>query len=148
MRHAETDMDTSQSRLFRPYARWIISHRLLVAAAILDITAFLITRLGSLQVDSNPDLWAPQKHAYVETTNLLDQIFGGRNFTVIGIAPKQGDIYQPHVLAKIERIQDALELLPHVVRHNILSLAARKVKHVKGGPDGMEVPGHEIFASE
>jgi hypothetical protein len=38
------------------------------------------------------------------------------------------------VLAKIKRIQDQLELLPHAVRHNILSLAARKVKEVKGGP--------------
>jgi predicted RND superfamily exporter protein len=103
------------------------------------ITAFLASRLGSLQVDSNPDLWAPQQHAYVETTNQLEELFGGRNLTVIGVAPRTGDIYQPAVLAKIKRIQDALELVPHAVRHNILSLAARKVKQVKGGPDGMEV---------
>ena len=58
---------------------------------------------------------------------------------MIGIVPKQGDIYQPQVLAKIKQIQDELELLPHAVRHNILSLAARKVKQVRGGPEGMEV---------
>ena len=110
-----------------------------VVLAILGITAFLVTRLGTLQVDSNPDLWAPQKHAYVETTNQLEEVFGGRNLTVIGIVPKQGDVYQPHVLEKIKRIQDGIELLPHAVRHNILSLAARKVKHVKGGAEGMEV---------
>jgi predicted RND superfamily exporter protein len=132
-------MEMEKSRLFLPYARWIISHRLVVTIGVLAVTAFLITRLGSLQMDSNPQLWAPQKHAYVETTNRLEEIFGGRNFTVIGIVPKQGDIYQPHVLAKIKRIQDALELSPHAVRHNILSFAARKVKHVRGGPEGMEV---------
>src|SRR5687767_2055442 len=129
-------MAVTESQWFRSYARWIISHRLLVGAAILGVTALLITRLGSLQVDSNPDLWAPQQHAYVETTNLLEEIFGGRNLTVIGIVPKQGDIYQPQVLAKIKQIQDELELLPHAVRHNILSLAARKVKQVRGGPEG------------
>ena len=58
---------------------------------------------------------------------------------MIGVVPKKGDIYQPRVLAKIKRIQDELELLPHAVRHNILSLGARKVKHIKGTAEGMEV---------
>ena len=132
-------MNIVQSRFFRPYAQWIIAHRLLVTIVILGITAFLVTRMGNLQMDSNPDLWAPQKHVYVETTNLLDKIFGGRNYTVIGIVPRQGDVYQPQVLAKIKRIQEAIELSPHAVRHNVLSLAARKVKQIKGGPDGMDV---------
>jgi predicted RND superfamily exporter protein len=128
-----------ESHAFRVWANWIITHRAFVAVVILAITGFLASHLGKLQVDSNPDLWAPQKHPYVVTTNLLDQIFGGRNFTVIGIVPKQGDIYQPSVLAKIKRIQDAIELSPHAVRHNVLSFAARKVKQVKGRADGMEV---------
>ena len=132
-------MEAVKSRFFRPYAQWVIGHRLFVVIAILGITAFLITRMGHLQMDTNPDLWAPQKHAYVETTNLLDKIFGGKNLTVIGIVPKQGDIYQPQVLAKIKRIQEGIEQLPEAVRHNILSFAARKVKQIKGGPDGMEV---------
>jgi uncharacterized protein len=127
------------SRFFRPYSQWIIAHRLFVVIAILGTTIFLVTRMGDLQMDTNPDLWAPQKHAYVETTNLLDKIFGGKNYTVIGIVPKQGDVYQSQVLAKIKRIQEALEQSPHAVRHNILSFAARKVKQIKGGPEGMEV---------
>ena len=132
-------MDRQDSRVFRPYARWIVTHRLVVVTAILLVTGFLASRLGSLQVDSNPDLWAPQNHPYVETTNQLEELFGGRNLTVIGVVPKQGDVYQPKVLEKIKRIQDQLELVPHAVRHNILSLAARKVKEVRGGADGMEV---------
>src|SRR5258707_970275 len=71
--------------------------------------------------------------------DLLEKVFGGRNLTVIGIVPKNGDVYQPAILAKIKRIQDQVELIPHAVRHNVLSFAARKVKQVKGGPDGMEV---------
>src|SRR5688572_22619913 len=131
-------MDRPDSRVFRPYARWIVTHRVAVVAAIALVTAFFVSRLGSLVVDSNPDLWAPQRHAYVETTNLLEDLFGGRNLTVIGVVPKQGDIYQPKVLEKIKRIQDGLELIPHAVRHNILSVAARKVKHVRGAADGLE----------
>jgi predicted RND superfamily exporter protein len=132
-------MKISSSALFRPYAQWVITHRVVVVGVILAMTGFLASRLSTLQVDSNPDLWAPQQHPYVETTNLLDDIFGGRNLTVIGVVPKSGDIYQPAVLAKIKTLQDEIELLPHAVRHNVLSLAARKVKQVKGAPDGMEV---------
>lgn len=132
-------MEANKSRFFRSYAQWIIAHRLVVVIVILGITAFLMTRMGNLQMDTNPDLWAPQKHVYVETTNLLDKIFGGKNYTVIGIVPKQGDVYQPQVLAKIKRIQEAIEQSPHAVRHNVLSFAARKVKSIKGGPEGMEV---------
>jgi predicted RND superfamily exporter protein len=132
-------MDRPPSRVFRPCARWIVDHRVAVVIGVALVTAFFASRLGRLVVDSNPDLWAPQRHAYVETTNLLEDLFGGRNLTVIGVVPKRGDVYQPAVLATIKRIQDELELVPHAVRHNILSLAARKVKEVKGGADGMEV---------
>ena len=132
-------MEAVSSRFFRPYAQWIIAHRMTVIIAILGITAFLMSRVGNLQMDTNPDLWAPQKHTYVETTNLLDKIFGGKNYTVIGIVAKQGDVYQPQILAKIKRIQEGVEQLPEAVRHNVLSFAARKVKSIKGGPEGMEV---------
>ena len=132
-------MKEANSRFFRPYAQWIIAHRLIVILTILGITGFLVTRMGNLQMDTNPDLWAPQKHVYVETTNLLNEIFGGKNLTVIGIVPKQGDVYQSQVLAKIKRIQEGIEQLPEAVRHNILSLAARKIKSIQGGPEGMEV---------
>ncbi len=132
-------MEPARSTVFRPYARWIIAHRALVVGLVLAATGVLASRLGTLQIDSNPHLWAPQRHPYVETTNLLDEIFGGRNLTVIGVVPKHGDVYQPAVLEKIKRLQDQIELLPHAVRHNVLSLAARKVKQVTGGPDGMEV---------
>jgi uncharacterized protein len=128
-----------RSRAFHSFAHWVLSHRLLVALVTVGITAFLFTRLGHLQMDSNPKLWAPQQHVYVETTNLLEKVFGGRNLTVIGIIPKDGDIYQPAVLAKIQRIQSAIEQSPLAVRHNILSLAAHKIKDIRGGPEGMEV---------
>jgi uncharacterized protein len=125
--------------IYGRYAAWIINHRTPVVLLILLITGLLVSRLGSLQIDSNPSLWAPQKHPYVETTNLLEKVFGGRNMTVVGIAPKEGDIYQPHILAKIKRLQEKIEQLPLAVKHNILSLAAHKVKHIKGGQAGMEV---------
>src|SRR5687767_3245442 len=127
------------ARALRRFAEWTIAHRLWIVLAVLAITAFLATRIGSLQLDNNPDSWAPQQHEYVATTKLLKEVFGGTNIVVIGVSPRQGDIYQPEILAKIQRIQQGIEQIPHAVRHNVVSLAARKVKHIAGGPEGMEV---------
>lgn len=129
----------ARSRFFRPYAQFIVAYRIPVIVAILAVTVFLVMRIGNLKIDTDPDLWAPQAHPFVQTTNLLEKVFGGRNVTLIGIVPKQGDIYQPDILGKVKRIQEGIEQLPLAIRHNILSLAARKVKHIKGGTDGMEV---------
>lgn len=125
--------------LLRRYAGAVTRHRFAVIASILLLTVFLASRIGALKIDTNPDIWAPQAHPYVQTTNTLEKVFGGRNVTLIGIVPKNGDVYQPAVLAKIQRIQHGIEQLPQAIRHNIVSLAARKVKRIQGGADGMEV---------
>src|SRR5260370_29324703 len=130
----------SESSVFLRYAQWLIARRVLVGLDILGVTVCLVSRIGILQFDSNPELFAPQTHPYVVTTHLVEQVFGGKNVVVIGIPPKQGDVYQPEVLAKIKRIQDGVEQLPEAVRHNILSLASRKGKKIKGRAEGMEGP--------
>ena len=43
---------------------------------------------------------------------------------VIGITPKQGDIYQPQVLEKVKRITEEVDNAPGVVRSTMMSLAA------------------------
>src|SRR6266404_282850 len=136
MRTTPVSMPT---RLFRTYAQHVVAYRWAVFIAAIALTVFWGSRMGTLQLDTDPKTWTPQKHPYVTTTNLLEDVFGGKNIAVIGIVPKTGDVYQPQVLAKIQRIQAGIEQIPHAVRHNILSFAARKVKAIKGGPDGMEV---------
>jgi len=130
---------TKINNLLRRYAEFVIRHRLWVMLAILVVTVFLASRVMSLKIDMDPDIWSPQEHPYFQTTKAIEQIFGGRNVTVIGIVPKTGDIYRPEVLAKIQHIQEGLEAMPEAIRHNILSLAARKIKYIKGTREGMEV---------
>jgi predicted RND superfamily exporter protein len=131
-------MDRKQP-LFERYARFITANRIAIILVILCVTAFLGTRLGALKVDTDPDIWAPQAHPYVKATKEIERVFGGRNVVVIGIAPKDGNVYRHEVLAKVQRIQRAVEQLPQAVRHNITSLAARKVKSIDASADGMEV---------
>ncbi len=127
------------NNLLRRYAEFILRYRLAVLLAILTVTVLLGSRISNLKIDMDPDIWSPQENPYVITTRVVEQVFGGRNVTVIGIVAKSGDIYRPETLSKIQRIQEGIEAMPEAIRHNILSLAARKVKHIKGTRDGMEV---------
>lgn len=125
--------------LYRRYASFVVRHRKAVVITLLVVTALLCSRLMRLQVDMDQDTWIPQSHPYVQATKSLERVFGGRNFTLIGVVPRQGDIYQPEVLAKVQRIQDGIASLPEAIRHNVISLAAAKVKDIKADSSGMVV---------
>ena len=125
--------------LYRRYATFIVRHRRAVALVLAVITVALCSRLMSLKVDMDQDTWIPQSHPYVQATKAMEKVFGGRNYTLIGIVPKHGDIYQPAILAKVQRIQEGVENLPEAVRQNVMSLAARKVKDIKANDTGLVV---------
>jgi predicted RND superfamily exporter protein len=98
-----------------------------------------MSRIGNLKLDADPDLWVPQNDPIIITTNEIENNFGGKYAVVIGVSPKQGDIYQPGVLAKVKDMQAKIELMPNVIRANVFSLAARKSKVITSGPEGMVV---------
>ena len=125
--------------LYRRYATFIVRHRRAVALVLAVITVALCSRLMSLKVDMDQDTWIPQSHPYVQATKAMEKVFGGRNYTLIGIVPKHGDIYQPAILAKVQHIQEGVENLPEAVRQNVMSLAARKVKDIKANDTGLVV---------
>ena len=125
--------------LLERYAQAVVRYRGWVLALGLLVTAGFASQIGVLKLNNDPDIWAPQNHEYTQTTRELERIFGGRNFTVIGIFPKQGDIYQPHVLEKVRALQGSIEALPQAIKHNVVSLGARRVKDIAGDADGMQV---------
>lgn len=127
------------NKLFENYAAFIVARRRWVIAAIIIMTGLLGSRLMNLQVDMDQDTWVPQSHPFVKTTKALEKMFGGREIIMIGIAPKDGDIFQPEVLARVDRIQREIENMPEAIRHNVISLAANKVKDIKGDAEGLAV---------
>lgn len=124
---------------FIRYGQAVVRRHWWVMLAVFLTTAFLFGFMGRLKLDMDPDLWAPQSHPYVKTTKQLEHLFGGTNFTLIGVFPKDGKVYQPAVLQKIARIQREIEKIKGAIKANTVSLAARKTKDVRGGAEGMVV---------
>jgi len=121
------------------YIEWIIRYRYAVIVLTLLATVLAVTQARNLKIIIDPNTMLPQSHPYVSTTNLVEKTFGMKNMAVIGITPKQGDIYQPAVLAKVQRITAAILKTKGVIQENTLSLSARRAKNIIGTPDGMEV---------
>jgi hydrophobe/amphiphile efflux-3 (HAE3) family protein len=125
--------------MFHRYITTIIRYRLVVILAALVVSVFFGTRIGNLRVIVDPNDNLPQEHPYVIATNEIERIFGGRNLVVIGVESMTGDIFQPHILAKLVHITDGILEIPGVVRSNVMSLAARKAKDILGTEEGMTV---------
>ena len=125
--------------MIRRYVTFIVRHRLAVMLAALALSLFFASRIGNLRVVVDPNANLPQEHPYVIATNEIERIFGGRNLVVIGVESVSGDVLQPAVLEKIQRITDGVLEIPGVIRSNVISLAARKAKDIMGTEEGMVV---------
>ncbi len=123
----------------RSYIGYVLRYRWLVIALTIVVTALAITQARNLRIVIDPNTMLPQSHPYVATTNLVEKIFGSKYIVVIGITPKSGDIYQPDVLGRVQRITSALLQTPGVVKGNLLSLSARRAKDIVGTKEGMQV---------
>lgn len=135
------------------YAQWLLRYRLIVIFATLAITAGLGYFAAGLKIVIDPDTLAPQGHPYIESSRRVDKLFGSKYLMIIGVTPKQGDVYQPDVLRRIERLTRKLETTPGVVRSSIMSISARQAKGIKGTTEGFEArpllrPGEDLTEAE
>jgi uncharacterized protein len=123
----------------RTYLEWLLRHRIAVIVACLLVTAVAALQVKNLKIVIDPNKVLPQSHPYVVTSNLVEKVFGSKYVAVIGITPKEGDIFQAPVLEKVQNITAGLMKTPGVVKENLLSLSARRAKNIAGSAEGMEV---------
>jgi predicted RND superfamily exporter protein len=123
----------------RAFVTWIIRHRLTVIGLVATVTLLAISQIRHLRVIVDPGTIAPAHHPYVVATNHVEALFGSKYVVVVGITPRQGDVYQPAVLAEVQRMTAAFLDTPGVIKGSVLSLAARRAKHIAGTADGLEV---------
>ena len=120
------------------YAEKLIAYRKWVIAVTLLITVILAVFAGGVKIVIDPAELAPQNHPYIKATNAVDAAFGSKYLMIISVTPKQGDVFQPAVLERVERLTRKLEETDGVVKSTLVSLAARQAKAIKGTDEGFE----------
>lgn len=125
--------------MMRSYIEFIVKFRWAVVILVAIATVFLTMKGGALTVIIDPNNIVPRSHPYIATTLKVEEVFGSRYVAVIGITAKEGDVFQPKILEKVQRITNKLRETPRIVKTNLLSVAARRAKDIRGTQEGMEV---------
>src|SRR2546428_13937511 len=122
----------------RGYVEGVVRFRLLVIALALLVSGFLGFQIRNLRVVVDPNATLPQQHPYVAATREAERVFRLKHQVLIGITARTGDVFDPAVLGKVQRITDALAELPGGEEGNGLSLA-RRAHQITGGAEEVQV---------
>lgn len=126
-----------EERMARRYARAVIRLRKPILALILIATVLLATQIPKLDIRNDPDTLLPPGNRYVATNLYAEKTFGMGNLMVVGLEIKDGDIYQPWFINKVQEVHRILTDLPTSRPANFLSLAAQKVKYMGADENGL-----------
>lgn len=126
-------------KTFESFASFVVRRRVWVLVGLLLVTGFMLSQARNLRMVIDPNALLPKTHPFVMTTQTVEEVFGSKLVIVIGIQPRQGDIYQQPVIDQVRRITQALTETPNVVRSSLLSLSSKRAKDIRGAADGMEV---------
>lgn len=127
------------SFMTRKYFEFIVKHAYKVMIAITVVTLFFVTQIAQVKTEIDPKRILPQKHPYIETNAKIERLFGGGRVIVMGIVAKDGNIFTPDFLAKIERLTHKIKKIPGIYSDNVLSIASRRVKNLRFNAQGFDV---------
>lgn len=126
-----------EERLANRYARFVIRHRRLYLLSVLAITLVLSWFIKDLDIRNDPDTLLPPTNRYVATNAYTERNFGMGNLMVFALQVKEGDIYQPWFINKVQALHRRLEALPHSRPENFIDLAAKKIKYMGADENGL-----------
>ncbi len=123
-------------RFIQWFSHGLIRYRYGFLGICLIVSLFFVYQLRNLSFNTNLGDFYPLKHPYLQIQNKLTNIFGGLNQVSIAIAVKEGTILNPITLEKVWQITNELYLTKGINAGRIVSLSARKIKHVEANEEG------------
>jgi len=123
-------------RFLHWFSHGLIRYRYGFLGLCLFISLFFAYQLKNLSFNTNLGDFYPLKHPYLKIQNRLNEIFGGLNQVSIAIEVKNGTILNLVTLEKVWQITNDLYLTEGINAGRVVSLSARKVKHVEANEEG------------
>jgi len=118
------------------FSHGLIRYRYGFLSLCLLISLFFIYQLKFLSFKTNLGDFYPLKHPYLDIQNKLNSVFGGLNQVSLAIEVKEGTILNPATLDKVWQITNQLYLTDGINAGRIVSLSARKIKHIEANEEG------------
>ncbi|MFM0133272.1 efflux RND transporter permease subunit [Paraburkholderia sediminicola] len=115
-----------------------IRRRIWVVAILGCSTALMSVFALQVSMKTELDDLIPRTHPYISVHERFKQSFGGSNIVSIMLEVKQGDIFNKTALGKIQKVTRDLQRVDGVNQFQIISLASKKIKDIRGSTDGIE----------
>lgn len=131
-------MKNSSSNRLQRFVEFCIRRRVLVVAVLGVLTTVMAWFALQVNIKTELDDLMPRKHPYIAVHERFKQGFGGSNVVTIMVQAEQGDIFNRNVLGKIQKITRDLLRVDAVNQFQIISLASKKAKEIRGSTGGME----------
>ncbi|MCC4118480.1 MMPL family transporter [Aromatoleum toluclasticum] len=115
-----------------------IRHRVPVVSLFAALTAVMLVLASQVEVKTIFDEQLPKNHPYIQANERIKETFGGSNVVSIVLEVSDGDIFRDDVLSKIRKVTNDLQQVPGVNQFQIISLASKKLKEVRGSTEDIE----------
>ena len=128
-------------RLFRLLQRLIgfcIDRRALVVSVLGLTTALMGYHAAHVVIKTELDDLLPRSHPYIAVHEKFKQSFGGSNVVTLMVQVRSGDIFNRKALGKVRAITRELQQVDAVNQFQIISIASKKLKNIRGSTEGMD----------
>ncbi|MGD0290363.1 MAG: MMPL family transporter [Candidatus Binataceae bacterium] len=109
----------------------ILRFRAPIGFLLMAITLFMIYASSKVQVGTRFVDFFPSYHPYIQLNSKYQRSFGGALTLNIMVRVKDGDIFNPVTLQKIQDLTRAMDSLPGVNHEEVFSLASFRVTFVQ-----------------
>ncbi|MCB2007508.1 MAG: hypothetical protein KDH93_21020, partial [Rhodoferax sp.] len=130
-------MKTNDNAWANGYADFVLRFRWFIIVFLLAATIAGALFIPQLDIRNDPDTLLPPSNRYVATNLYAEHNFGMGNLMVFSLRVKEGDIWQPWFINKIQEIHNKLEALPHSRPANFIDIAAQKIKYMGTDENGL-----------
>lgn len=133
----DCETDVCNSKLAGQYATFVLKFRWVIIIALVASTLMFATQIPKLDVRNDPDTLLPPTNRYVATNLYAEHNFGMGNIMVFALKVKEGDIWQPWFINKLQKLHRDLEQLPYPRKENFIDIAAQKIKYMSTDENGL-----------
>ena len=130
-------MKTKENAWANAYADFVLRNRWVIIILLLAATIVAALQIHKLDIRNDPDTLLPPSNRYVATNLYAEHNFGMGNLMVFALKVKEGDIWQPWFINKVQEIHNKLDALPHSRSANFIDIAAQKIKYMGADENGL-----------
>ena len=130
-------MKAKENAWANAYADFVLRNRWVIIILLVIATIAAALNIHKLDIRNDPDTLLPPSNRYVATNLYAEHNFGMGNLMVFALKVKEGDIWQPWFINKVQEIHNKLEALPHSRSANFIDIAAQKIKYMGTDESGL-----------